>query len=378
MKLLIQKFGGTSVATKETRKAVYQKIMQAVDEGYSVVAVVSAMGRKGDPYATDTLLQLFSGGKELPNTREQEIIYCCGEMISGSVVCNELNELGVKSVFLTGGQAGILGSRSYTNAEILDVNPEAVMRWVKDGYVVLVAGCQAVTSAGDFVTIGRGGSDTTACLLGYYLNADEVRIYTDVDGVYTADPRMIKNAYPIEQIDYVTCRRMAEYGAKVIHPRAVAYSERGGKNVLSVRSTFTDKLGTNIGDYPVGCVGITGMRDKQCVVFPAEREAELQAALCEAGSESHLIAGNEKKAFCCAEQKYAPVLSRFGEGPGACDAVFAVGAASHEKFEELKRQDLPILDSLVTSEGDIAVFVRREDYVEMANKLHDSLCLPVD
>lgn len=131
MKLLVQKFGGTSVATREARELVCKKIQMAQREGWSVVAVISAMGRKGEPYATDTLLELFSEGKTLPCSREQDAIYACGEMISGALVANELQAEKVKCVFLNGEQAGIITNARYSDADILDIRRDAVLKWQK-------------------------------------------------------------------------------------------------------------------------------------------------------------------------------------------------------------------------------------------------------
>lgn len=172
-------------------------------------------------------VHLTQYGQELPKNREQDMIYTCGEIISGSVLSHELNTQGIKSVFLTGGQAGIETDDHYSEANILTVHTDSLERWLAKGYVVIVAGGQGMTASGDITAIGRGGSDTTACVIGYYTGADQVRIYTDVDGIYTGDPRVIKRARKIPYLSYGQCHRLASYGAKVIHPRAVAYSERG-------------------------------------------------------------------------------------------------------------------------------------------------------
>lgn len=364
MKLLVQKFGGTSVAKPESRQIVFQKIKAAKDAGYAVVAVVSAMGRRGDPYATDTLLDLFAGGHELPNSREQDMIYVCGEIISGSIIANELSAQGVKCVFLTGGQAGIVTTDNYSDAPIITVRPEPVKKWLDQGYTVIVAGGQGMTEGGDFTSLGRGGSDTTACALGCYLDADEVRIYTDVDGVYTGDPRVIKNAAPLPDISYEQCRTLAELGAKVIHPKAVAFSQKGGRNVLSVRSTFTDNEGTRIGDYDTPRTGITALRGQ--VLAAVKKDALAAATLPESAVK---LGEDAATAYFCVDPRRCAGLE--AELSAACDVIFVVGTDVGKKLDAFSLDQEGIESGWKVSDTIAAVLVRSENYEELINKIHD-------
>lgn len=368
MKLLIQKFGGTSVATQESRKYVFEKIKAAKHAGYEVVVVISAMGRRGDPYATDTLLDFFSKGKELPNSREQDMIYACGEIISGAVIANELCEYGIPCVFLTGGQAGIITNNNYSDAPIITIQPSAIQKRLEQGYVVLVAGGQGISEEGDYTSLGRGGSDTTACAIGYYMGADEVRIYTDVDGVYTGDPRIIKNAVPIPYISYEQCKRLAEYGAKVIHPKAVAFSQRGGRNVLSVRSTFTDNPGTCIGNYTADCIGITALR--------AQSRFKLPKALEKAPvlpKQPLLICEDDNSSYFCVDHAYRSLLPNTASDP--FDVIFAVGPGVHDRLNQFNTGNEGIESIWKTVDDTAVIFVNPDHFNSVINRLHDYLCI---
>lgn len=250
MKIIVQKFGGTSVSTKDKRELVVSKVKQALAEGYSPVLVVSAMGRSGDSYATDTLLSLVSDDFKKNNKLATDLIMSCGEIISTVVMSDCLFEHGIEAVPLTGSQAGILTDNNYSNADFLDVTPKRVLEILNQGKVPVVAGFQGGDIEGYFTTLGRGGSDTSAAALGVALKAYEVEIYTDVDGIMTADPRIVQNAELIDKISYNEVFQLADHGAKVIHPRAVEVAMRG--NVpLVIKNTMSCSNGTvidNIGD----------------------------------------------------------------------------------------------------------------------------------
>lgn len=246
MEILVQKFGGTSVASEESRKHVYKKIEDAVDRGYALVVVVSAMGRSGDPYATDTLLNLIKKDYSSASKRELDIIFSCGENISGTIIASNLQKRGYRSVYLSGEQAGIITDENYSDAKIIRVENEKIMSLLNEGNIVVVGGGQGVSEKGDITTLGRGGSDTTGCALGVALDAYEIDIYTDVEGIMTADPRKVKNAMLLDKISYDDCCNMAYKGAKVIHPRAVEIALKKPEIKLYVKSTFSDKIGTLI------------------------------------------------------------------------------------------------------------------------------------
>lgn len=243
MRILVQKFGGTSLSTAEARAHVMDHIEAALEEDYRVVVVVSAMGRKGEPYATDTLLAWAEqNGNRLP-LREKDLLLSCGELISAATLCSLLHARGVRATVLTGGQAGIRTNVEYGNAQILSIDPVRITRLLDQGTVVIVTGFQGETEEGDVTTLGRGGSDTSATALGAALSAELVDIFTDVNGILTADPRIVAEARPLSVVSYAEICNMAHLGAKVIHPRAVEVAMHAGIPVR-VRSTFTKEKGT--------------------------------------------------------------------------------------------------------------------------------------
>lgn len=245
MDIIVQKFGGTSVSTEERRKQVIKKISKAIESGLKPVVVVSAMGRAGEPYATDTLLSLVDGNFKENNKAAQDLLMCCGEIISSVVMCNDLYKHGITSVPLTGGQAGIITNSNFTDAQSIKVDTTNIMKIVESGKVPVITGFQGVTENGFFTTLGRGGSDTSACILGVALKAKEIAIYTDVDGIMTADPRVVEDASLINEMTYNEVFQLADHGAKVIHPKAVEIAKRG--NVpLVIKNTMSECKGTVI------------------------------------------------------------------------------------------------------------------------------------
>jgi aspartate kinase len=247
MRILVQKFGGTSVASRETREQAIEHIMEARKRGYAVVVVVSAMGRKGDPYATDSLLSLI-GEQDRTNRRERDLLMSCGEMVSAVVFASQLRANGVESCVLTGGQAGIITNEDFSRAQIVTVNPTRILQELEQDRVVIVTGFQGRTQDGDITTLGRGGSDTTATALGVALDAEVVDIFTDVEGIMTADPRIVDDAKLLSTVSYTEICNLAYQGAKVIHPRAVEIAMQ--KNIpIRVRSTMSKDEGTLVTNH---------------------------------------------------------------------------------------------------------------------------------
>ncbi len=279
MKIIVQKFGGTSVMTGDKRSMVIDKVLSATEKGYSPVVVVSAMGRKGDPYATDTLLSLIKGCSSSVDKREKDLLMGCGEIISAVVLSEDFEEKGIKARVLTGGNAGIITDDSYGSAEVLRVETHRILETLEQGIIPIVTGFQGITESGDLTTLGRGGSDVTGALLGKALKAEFVEIYTDVDGIMTADPSIVPNARIIDRISYNEVFQLADQGAKVVHPRAVEYA-LSGNIPLVIRNTLTDAPGTVISgeggctDNPV--TGITSMTNKCQVVISHPRSNNIR------------------------------------------------------------------------------------------------------
>jgi len=243
------------VATAERRASVVSKVSEAIHGGYSPVIVVSAIGRFGDPYATDTFLSMVQEiCSNLPK-RELDLLMSCGEVISGTILASTLISLGLEAVLFTGGQAGIITDNEFGNARIVRVEPSRILEQLAKGKVVVVTGFQGITEDGQITTLGRGGSDTTASALGVALDAEAIEIYTDVEGIMTADPRIVEDARTIDTVTYNEICQMAYQGAKVIHPRSVEIAMQ--RNIsLRIKSTFSDAPGTLVTNmYPDRGVG---------------------------------------------------------------------------------------------------------------------------
>ena len=246
MSIIVQKFGGTSVANFEKMAEVCEIVKKTKETGNDVVIVVSAMGRKGDPYATDTLLGLLEQVTNNPTDREKDMLMSCGEIISSTLMASMLTANGVEAVAFTGSQAGMMTNGVYSDAKIKDIDPSRIKRELEDGKVVVVAGFQGGDDRGDINTLGRGGSDTSAVALGKALGCKYVEIYTDVDGIMTADPRVEPDAKVLDYIDYEEVFQMADKGAKVIHPRAVQIA-KDGNITLAIKNTLNPSYeGTKI------------------------------------------------------------------------------------------------------------------------------------
>lgn len=245
MKILVQKFGGTSVATQERREMVVDKIEGAIKNNFFPVVVVSAIGRNGDPYATDTLIGLADSVGVGSNPRELDMLMSCGEIISCVVLCNTIKKRGYDCLVLTGGQAGIITDESFGDAEVLGVEPKFIFDCIEKNIIPVIAGFQGKSENGEITTLGRGGSDVTGAIIAEALNAEAVEIYTDVEGVMTADPRIVPDAKVMDTIYYNEVFQMAEYGSKVIHPRAVEVAMRSSIPLL-IKNTMTDSAGTLI------------------------------------------------------------------------------------------------------------------------------------
>lgn len=243
MALIVQKYGGSSVADADSIKRVAKRIAEAKRGGDDVVVVVSAMGD-----TTDELIDLAQQITPLPPQREMDILLTAGERISMSLLAMAISSLGVEAQSFTGQQAGVITDSAHGKARIIDVTPSRIQQAVDSGAVAIVAGFQGVTQhTNDVTTLGRGGSDTTAVALAAALHADVCEIYTDVDGVFTADPRIVPSARKIDRITYDEMLEMAASGAKVLVLRCVEYARRYGVPV-HVRSSFSTRTGTLVTD----------------------------------------------------------------------------------------------------------------------------------
>ena len=256
MALIIQKYGGTSVADAVRVKEVAKRVLKYKNEGHDVIVVVSAPAG-----TTDSLIRRAYELSETPSKRELDMLLTSGEQISIASLAIAIEDLGKKAVSLNAFQVDFKTTDEHTKATILDINTDIIREKLSEGNVVVFAGFQGITENNEITTLGRGGSDTTAVALGAALQADEVEIYTDVDGVYTADPRVVKTPKKLNTISYQEMLEMAASGAKVLHPRAVEIAARYGIKI-HLRSSFDDSTGTIVkeeGDESMEQVKIIGI-----------------------------------------------------------------------------------------------------------------------
>ncbi|AYF76769.1 aspartate kinase [Nocardia yunnanensis] len=258
MSVIVQKYGGSSVATAERIRRVAERIVETKKQGHDVVVVCSAMGD-----TTDELLDLAQQVAPAAPAREMDMLLTSGERISNALVAMAIHSLGAEARSFTGSQAGVITTGTHGNAKIIDVAPGRVQQALGEGTIVLVAGFQGVSQdSKDVTTLGRGGSDTTAVALAAALNADVCEIYTDVDGVFSADPRIVSDAQKLDTVSYEEMLEMAACGSKVLMLRCVEYARRYNVPV-HVRSSYTDKTGTMITgsmeDIPLEQAILTGV-----------------------------------------------------------------------------------------------------------------------
>ena len=240
MALIVKKFGGSSVATPDKMRAIVQRVLKSKKPGDKIVIVVSAMGD-----STEELVALAQQITTKTYGREMDMLLSTGEQVSIALMAMAFEAAGQKAISFTGAQAGIQTSDAFNKGRILEMQPERIMEALDEGNVVVVAGFQGITDHGDITTLGRGGSDTTAVAIAGAIHADVCEIYTDVDGVYTSDPRVVPKAMKIQEITYGEMLEMAKLGAGVMQPRAVEMGSRF--NVpIHVRSTFSEATGTII------------------------------------------------------------------------------------------------------------------------------------
>lgn len=397
MRVLVQKFGGTSLCNDQIRDRAVQHVKMALEEGYHVVVVVSAMGRMGEPYATDTLLSLLVDKSQI-TPQEMDLFVSCGEVLSSVVFSNLLKSEGIPAIALTGKQAGIITNEEYGQAQILTVKPERILEEFEQGRVVVVCGFQGATHDGEVTTLGRGGSDTSATALGAALHAEFVDIFTDVNGIMTADPRIVEEASALHCVTYNEICNLAYQGAKVIHPRAVEIAMQH-QVPIRVRSTMHDHVGTLVTSayQKEGLEGslhdrlITGITQvphiTQIKVFAKDGDYDLQLKVFKAMAENKIsvdfINVNPKGvAYTVLDEdtdKAISILTDIGYDPlvqTRCAKVSAVGAGiagvpgvMAKIVEALTDEDIQILQA-ADSHTTIWVLVKEEQMVRAVKALH--------
>ncbi|HEX9015581.1 MAG TPA: aspartate kinase [Chloroflexota bacterium] len=397
MALIVQKYGGSSVATAERILSVARRIVATKETGNKVVVVVSAMGK-----TTDGLIKLAQEVAHEPDERELDLLLSTGETVSCTLVAMALRDMGHGAISLTAGQAGIRTNSMYGRARIDAVDGSRINRELSAGKLVIVTGFQGVTDEFDITTLGRGGSDTTAVALAVALRADRCDIYTDVDGVYTADPRTVPGASKLPEISYEEMLEMAQLGSKVMHPRSVELGEAYGMPIM-VRSSFNDEPGTLIHkdenmetrkrvrgiahDLNVGKISLVGVPDR-----PGLAAAVFQP-LAEAGVSVDVIVQNVSvegatdlsftvaradlgKALRIVERVAAEIGARDVKSSDALGKVSVVGAGiqgapgiAADMFRALYDSGVNI-EMISTSEIRITCIIAREKVEETVRRLH--------
>ena len=242
---IVMKFGGTSLRDEDSRAHALKHIKNYSDAGERIVVVVSAMGRKGEPYATDTLVALLKDVGHNINPRELDLVMSVGETLSSAFFSHLLSHNGMPAASFNGRQSGILTDDNAGNAEILEINPSRIVEALDEGKIAVVAGFQGVNERGDIRTLGRGGSDTSAVALASALGAEKVEIFSDVDGIANCDPRQVEASSYLKLISVNQMLDMADEGSRVIHPRAIKASLKT-KTPIVAKNNFTDSVGTLI------------------------------------------------------------------------------------------------------------------------------------
>jgi len=383
--IIVQKYGGSSVADNDKLYKVAQKVKKTVDEGYNVVVVVSAQGK-----TTDLLInKAYSINKEC-SKREMDVLISTGEQQSMALLVIMLNKIGIPAISLTGDQAGIFTVGPYTNARIDTIRPFRIFNELEKGNVVVVAGFQGVNEENDITTLGRGGSDTTAIALAYALSADRCDIYSDVDGIYTADPRIVKGAVRLNEIDYDTMLELSSLGAKVLNNRSVELAKKYEIKLTSGGS-FYDGEGTKIVKNSLESPNVTGFTADRNVtiitIFDVKNEYDIFSELAKKQIAVDVIGqsiGLKEVSFTIKSENAELVKECIGNKYNIsvcenCAKVSAVGSGMLNKpemakkiYEALYENEIPI-KLISSSEIKFSVIVDAE-FVDIAlNAIHNKI-----
>jgi aspartate kinase len=402
MALIVQKYGGTSVANAERLRNVARRICRTKDQGHDVVVVASAAAG-----TTDKLIAMAHEISSDPHGREYDMLVSTGEQISVSLLAMAIHELGYKAISMTGYQVGILTDSTHTKARIIDIGTDKIIEQLKEAHIVVIAGFQGVDIKGNITTLGRGGSDTSAVAVAAALGADLCEIYTDVDGVYTADPRIVPSARKLDKISADEMLEMAGLGAKVLQLRSVEFASK--YNVpLAVRSSFSEDPGTLIvQESPemekAKVTGVAVSKDQARIsIFNVPNvpgvAAKVFGAIAKMNVDVDMIVealnqeGGSDKSFSVsrldlkkAQQAVEGVVAQLGAGTVRVDEGFAkvsavgIGMRGHpgvaaQVFEALASKNINI-EMISTSEIKICCLVKEDAAEEAVRAIHDSFRL---
>jgi aspartate kinase len=399
MSIIVQKYGGTSVGTAGRIQAVADRVVRYREQGHDVVVVVSAMG-----HTTDELLALAAEIAAVPEPRELDMLLTAGERIAMSLLAIAVNARGCRAASYTGSQAGIITDTHHGKARIVEIRPKRIVESLDAGNVVILAGFQGLSTSYDITTLGRGGSDTTAVAMAAALGAEACEIYTDVDGVYTSDPRVVPTARKIDRISYEEMLEMAASGAQVLQLRSVEYARRNGVQI-HVRSSFDDGPGTwvveeddvGVEQAMISGVALDAGEAKITLLDVPDRPgvaASIFRAVASEGVHVDMIVqnvghdGQTDLSFTVPRDdlpRLTPVLDRVVKEIGAPDyttddgiaKVSLVGAGMRsnpgvvaEMFEALADKGINI-EMISTSSIRVSCIVRRSDAEEAVRTIHD-------
>lgn len=402
MPLVVQKYGGTSVGTPERILNVARRVLATQQAGNSVVTVVSAMSG-----VTDSLIKLARDVSNKPTEREMDVLLATGEQTTIALTAMAINALGGKAVSLTGAQAGIMTDGIHTKAKIANISPRQIRKYLSEGYICIVAGFQGQTVQGSITTLGRGGSDLTAIAIAAALKASNCEIYTDVDGIYTCDPRIVPNARKIDVIAYDELLEMASSGSKVMQSRSVEFAKKF-KVPFEVRSSFNTNRGTIVKEETPGLenvvvrgVSVERNQAKVTITHVPDRPGAA-SRIFTALADAHVIvdvivqnvsaAGTTDISFTTNRDELEklgtllnPIVKEIGAGQVlqqegiAKLSVVGIGMRSHSGvaarlFEALAKGGVNI-EMISTSEIKIAVILDEAKIVEAANLAHEAFGL---
>lgn len=402
MSLIVQKYGGTSVGTPERILEVARRILRTQQEGHQVVAVLSAMSG-----VTDSLIKLARQVSSNPTEREMDVLLATGEQTTIALTAMAINGLGGRAISLTGPQAGIVTDGVHTKAKIANITPKNIHTFLDSGDIVIVAGFQGQTLEGLITTLGRGGSDLTAIALAASVEADLCQIFTDVDGVYTCDPRIVKHAQKIPEISYDEMLEMASLGSKVMQSRSVEFAKKYGV-IFEVRSSFNDQPGTLVKEETAGMekvvvrgvsvdrrqakVTISGVPDQPGIASRIFNEIAAINVIVDMIVQNVSAAGSTDISFTTLadelpkiEKHLDPIVEEIGakgfsaQGGIAKLSVVGIGMRSHsgvaaKMFEVLGKAGINI-QMITTSEIKISVIVDEANVDQGANVVHASFGL---
>ncbi len=406
MSLIVQKYGGTSVGTAERIRNVSKRILETQEAGHQVVAVVSAMSG-----VTNRLIEManeVTGKSQEPTQRELDVLLATGEQTTIALTAMSINSLGGRAVSLTGAQAGIETDGVHTKARISNISPEGVHRLLEEGNIVILAGFQGRTPDGKITTLGRGGSDLTAIAMAAAIDADLCQIYTDVDGVFTCDPRVVREARKLDEISYDEMLEMASSGTKVMQSRSVEFAKKFGV-VFEVRSSLNRNPGTLVREETMSMEsvvirGVSLEREQAKVTISGVKDhpgtaARIFRALADADILVDMIVQNVSKTgftdisftvhrndVVRAETALSPILEAIGEDVSleaqtgiAKLSVVGIGMRSHsgvaaEMFDALSQAGINI-EMISTSEIKISVTVAESQIETAAHVVHQAFQL---